>query len=65
MIYIDSNERLASLIEKLANSTATKTDITDAEDLVSSLRSERKEINLLTRESLNRKFREFNLREKQ
>lgn len=53
MIMVDTNERLAELLEKLSNGTATEFDKSDAIDLADDLKRDSSHMVLIERHKVN------------
>lgn len=64
MIYIDSNEKLASLLEKIVFGNVSAQTRSDVGDLISELRSSRGEVNLYTDDQLRREIKRYVIRNK-
>lgn len=57
MVYVDNNEKLASLLEKLLDKDRNHSTIADAKDLIFELRSPRGDVTVLNKDSLTRRDR--------
>lgn len=56
MTYIDTNERLADLLEKLVDGKASTIDLIDANDLIVDLRSSQSDVTLVDKSTFYRKY---------
>ena len=54
MVYINDNETLAELLQKFVDGTASSLEITDAKDLIASLKSSRPDVVLTYRHNIGK-----------
>lgn len=62
MVYINSNKKLADLLEKFINNEANSTDLLDAKDLLNELRSGRSNLSLLDEEEIENRLYKIDAR---
>lgn len=59
MIYIDSNEKLADLLEKLVNKDPNAMAMMDAKELIVELRSSQGEVSLYDKDAFSKKYNKY------